>query len=277
MKFQSSILLVLMIVLPSATSAQLYDVDSNQNPPDIQWKQIKTPHYQIIFPEEITSEAQRVANTIEYVYGPIAKTLKTCPDPIPLVLTSRSVISNAHVQLAPRKTEWWSTPPQSSLLGTADWYNLLASHELRHVAQFSKLNSGFTRLAGILWGDYGRSVFTFVSVPSWFFEGDAVGTETALSNSGRGRMPEFDMEIRAILLSGKKPSYYKAYLRSFKDWYPNHYHLGYLLATEVKREYGADVWSNVLVRTSLQTRKNLLPLWIRKQPVHFKQKFLHPA
>jgi hypothetical protein len=99
-------------------------------------------------------------------------------------------------------------------------------------------------------GELGRLVYTFYSAPLWFFEGDAVGIETALTDGGRGRQPAFDMDIRALLVSGERYSYDKAYFGSYRDWFPSIYPLGYLLTTHVKRKYGPEAWSRVLDRLS---------------------------
>ncbi|MDI6808650.1 MAG: hypothetical protein QME66_06690 [Candidatus Eisenbacteria bacterium] len=167
-----------------------------------------------------------------------------------MFLTNQIVEANGYVTLAPRMSEWFSTPPQSQFGGVNEWYDLLVSHEGRHVVQFDKMDQGFTRIAGFLFGDQGRLAFSFLSVPVWWWEGDAVGSETALTNSGRGRQPSFDMGIRTLLLSGRRYSYYKSYLGSYKDYCPNYYELGYQLATHVKRSHGPEAWSRVIDRSS---------------------------
>ena len=63
-------------------------------------------------------------------------------------------------------------------------------------------------------------------------------------------MPRFGLHIRALLLSGKRYSYYKAHHRSYRDWYPGHYQLGYYLTTYVRRHHGAEVWDKVLGSTT---------------------------
>ena len=224
-------------------------LDSNQPPPGIHWRQLQTQHYAVIFPAEIESEAQRVANTLEYLHQPLRKTLRVESRRWPLVLSNRSTVANGYVSLAPRKSEWFATPPQENFSGTEEWYNLLAVHEGRHMAQFDYHERGFTRLTSFLFGDVGR-LLSFWQTPAWYWEGDAVGIETALSRSGRGRIPEFDIGVRALELSGFRYSYYKAFLNSYRDYYPNHYTLGYLMTTHVRRRYGADAWARIITRSA---------------------------
>ena len=51
------VITVIVFVLPLAVTAQF--IDTIQEPPGIEWKKIDTPHFQVVFPEEITAEAQR--------------------------------------------------------------------------------------------------------------------------------------------------------------------------------------------------------------------------
>jgi hypothetical protein len=83
-------------------------------------------------------------------------------------------------------------------------------------------------------------------VPQWFFEGDAVGTETAFTRSGRGRIPYFGLGLRANLLSGRQYAYQKAVNGSLRDLVPDWYVLGYFLTSYAKTHYGPDVWSRAL-------------------------------
>src|SRR5690606_41616914 len=92
-------------------------------------------------------------------------------------------------QLAPRRSEFFTTPPQRN--DFQDWLGQLAVHELRHVVQIDKLTGYlsapfFEQLAFAIYG---------ITLPSWFFEGDAVTTETVLSNSGRGRLRSWDLPL----------------------------------------------------------------------------------
>jgi len=231
-------------------SQLLAQLNANQNPPGIHWKRIRTNYFDIIVPGEMLAEGQRVANTMEYLRPSLEKTMYSRLRKWPLVLNSRSAVANGWVGYLPRMSEWYPAAPQDEFGGTLDWYHLLAVHEGRHMAQFDAFDQGFNRLAGICFGELGLGAFTFFGTPIWFIEGDAVATETALSNSGRGRQPIFDMGIRTLLLSGQRYSYYKAFLRSYKDYYPNFYALGYHLVTHNRREFGADVWSSIMRRSA---------------------------
>ena len=235
---------VLAMLIPGSLVAQA--VSGNQDPPGLDWRQIQTKRFTVIFPETITTDAQRVANTLEHIYGPVSKTLRGPQKPLEVVLTNQAAKFGGLVALAPRRSVWFSTPPQNTELLNGEWYELLATHEMRHVVQYDRMRRGLVRLVGVLSGEMGESVMVHLLTPLWFWEGDAVGIETALSQTGRGRNPLFALDIRALLLAGQRYSYYKAYFRSYRDWYPNHYQLGYFLTTYVKRRYGPETWNKVM-------------------------------
>ena len=69
--------------------------------------------------------------------------------------------------------------------------------------------------------------------------------------SGRGRLPSFEMEIKAIL--AEKPelySYEKAIFGSYRDYIPDHYQYGYQMVSHARNKYGNDLWENVLNYTA---------------------------
>jgi len=84
-----------------------------------------------------------------------------------------------------------------------------------------------------------------LAVPPWFWEGDAVVQETALSSSGRGRMPVFQAALNTIANSEKPFSYEKMVGGSYKDRVPDRYALGYALSMHGRQAYGNDFWSDV--------------------------------
>jgi hypothetical protein len=221
-----------------------------QNPPSVKWRTIDTKNFVIIFPSEIDSVAQKIANKLEWSYIQATKSLTVNPKKVPLVLNSQSLTSNAYAALGPRHMGWYLQPPPSvGSLGHGDWTSMLSIHEYRHIVQYAKNNRNFTKFMTLLFGDAGQGMMRW-SIPDWFFEGDAIVMETALTKAGRGRMPEFDMHIRTLELTNQKFNYDQAYLGSYKRFYPSHYHLGYPMAAYARVNFGSDIWDKVLERTS---------------------------
>jgi hypothetical protein len=181
-----------------------------------------------------------MANTIPCIYPYEGSSLGVRKSSFPIVLQNRGVIANGFVQLGPKKSEFNTTPPQQ--FDSQDWLNNLAVHELRHAAQFDLLTGGrrspFPENIYFAWMG--------LSIPLWFFEGDAVVTETSLTQSGRGRQPSWIMPFRASLLSGKTFSYSKANFGSNKDVTPGYYQLGYLLNANIRQKFGKHIFEDVL-------------------------------
>ena len=177
-----------------------------------------------------------MANTFQKIYPLVGHSLRQQKTSIPIVLQNRGTLANGFVQLAPKKSQFYTTPPQQ--FDSQDWLNNLAVHELRHVAQFDKLTGG--KSSEIYFAYLG------ISVPTWFFEGDAVSIETSLTKAGRGKQPSWIMPFRTSLLSGKNFSYSKAYFGSSKDQTPGYYQLGYLLTSQLRKEFGKNSIDSLL-------------------------------
>ena len=216
-----------------------------QNPPALRWQEVRTPHFRVIYAGGLDSAAQRTAARLEQLHGPGAATLGVRPRPIGVVLQNQTTVPNGFVTFLPRHAEFFTTPQQGFGLGTVDWLDGLAVHEYRHVGQFEKARQGVGRVLGPLLGDGALGVAA-LGVPQWFFEGDAVGTETALTRSGRGRIPSFNAGLRANLLAGRRYSYQKAVSGSLRDQVPDWYVLGYFMTSYLKAHHGPAVWASVL-------------------------------
>lgn len=218
----------------------------NNNGPSVNWQQIKTPHFRIIFPENFGDKAQEVANNFERIHDPL-KFGDKAPRRIDVVLRNQNAISNGFVSLAPRRSEFYTMPSQNvNFTGTNEWLDLLTVHEYRHIAQFQHSRRGFNKLLYLLFGQATQAGMAFASVPRWFWEGDATLVETLHTRSGRGRIPEFSRVFRSNLLEGKRFNYNKQHLRSFKDFIPDHYRLGYHFAAHIrKRTRDPEVWDKI--------------------------------
>ncbi|RYF78493.1 MAG: hypothetical protein EOO39_01300 [Cytophagaceae bacterium] len=225
----------------------------SQNPTSLRWYRVETPHFKVLYPEGFEQPAKRTAQRLEQVYEPVSAGLDRRPRPLSVILQNQTSVSNGFATLYPRRAEFFTAPPQDpSLLGTLNWLDLLAVHEYRHIVQYEKALQGYGRILYTLLGAQGLGFPSQIVTPGWFLEGDAVGTETILTQSGRGRLPAFELAMRTNLLTRKPFSYAKAVGGSFRDNVPNHYELGYFLTTKLKRTYGPDAWSKSLNRIYTQ-------------------------
>ncbi len=241
---------ILAFVLIFNTSGKSQQTSVLENNPALKWHQINTPNFKIIFPKGFEEQANRMANTMEHIRTPEGNTMGTLPKKISVVLQNQSSVSNAFVSITPRRSEFYTMPSQNyNFIGNNDWMNLIASHEYRHMVQFQHAKRGFNKALYYLFGNNTLSVMSYISVPPWFWEGDAVVTETAFTKSGRGRIPYFDLVFKTNLMEGRAFNYNKQFLRSYKHNIPDHYVLGYNMVSYLRQRTGnPDVWKNVTAR-----------------------------
>jgi len=248
--FTKSLSLIAACLIVFQSQAQESTVNDN-NAPSLKWYQLNTTHFRILYPLGYELQAQRMANTLEYIHAPESKTMGASPRKISLILQNQTSISNGFVSITPRRSEFYGMPSQNyNFTGNNDWLNLLATHEYRHMVQFQHATRGFNRLVYYGFGNFGLSAMSYLGAPQWFWEGDAVATETAFTNSGRGRIPNFDLLFRTNLMEGRTFNYHKQYLRSYKHNIPDHYKLGYHMVSYLRRKTNdAEVWEKVTKRS----------------------------
>ncbi len=239
------LLLLLVFIYPChLVKAQYFQ--TGQDPASIRWRQIQTRNFQLIFPDYYEEQARKLAGDLDAVYPYGGFTLKHNPRKIPVVLHTQTVESNGLVAWAPKRAEFYTIPHQS--IYPQDWLEQLALHEFRHVVQVDKLHSNLPRSVKWILGEQVTGLAFGLFLPWWFIEGDAVVTETSLSNFGRGRHPSFLMEHQAQVVEKGVYSYDKAFFRSYRDFVPNHYRMGYYLTGNIRARHGAEIWENVLTR-----------------------------
>jgi hypothetical protein len=235
-----------LLILALFFCGRVFAQDFGAYPSSVKWKQINNDTVRVIFPEGMDIQAQRVANVTSYLQRYHTKSIGYKHRKIDLVLRNQTVISNAYVGLGPYRSEFFTTPPsQSNELGSIPWVDQLSIHEYRHIEQFSNAYRGASLLGAILAGDGGFIAMADLSVPDWFWEGDAVANETAVSQQGRGRMPSFYLGFRAMELSNKRFTYEKIRNGSYRDYVPNHYYSGYLMCSYARNRFGNEIWNPV--------------------------------
>jgi hypothetical protein len=237
-----SILSLLSLIIYSQKSSAQFFEDS-QAPLSQKWYKIETKNFQLIFPEEMKSKAPTLADQVNRSLRTTSRNYKITPRKIPFIIHNTNLQTNGFVQLSPRKSELYSTAGAEP--DNQTWLPNLILHESRHVSQFDKLTGKlrapfFEQLALAYYG---------LTVPSWYFEGDATLTETIYSEGGRGRLPAFEMPIKANFQSNHNYSFNKYLLGSYKDIVPSYYTIGYLMTSTLKSElpsnYEADLFSEL--------------------------------
>ena len=221
------------------------------NPPSVRWHQVQTPNFRVLYTRGFEDQAQRVANSLEHIRVPAAKSLGSQPRRMTFILQNRSAVSNGFVSILPRRSEFYAMPTQDyNFIGTNDWLDLLTAHEYRHVVQYQHATRGFNKAIYYLFGSISLAGMAQVAAPSWFWEGDAVATETALTPSGRGKIPNFGLLMKTNLLEGRKFNYHKQHLRSYRHNIPDHYVLGYYMVSHLRRKTNdPDIWSKITARS----------------------------
>lgn len=216
------------------------------HPPSVKWKQVNTDTSRVIFPAGLDSAANRVAAVVNALDRYTQYTIGNRRRKINIVLQPSTTISNAYVGLGPFRSELQLTPPQNSFdLGSLPWVDNLAIHEYRHVQQYNNFNRGLSKVFSVLFGQEGQALANALTVPDWFFEGDAVYNETKVSRQGRGRLPYFFNDYRSLWQAGKNYSWMKLRNGSLRDFVPDHYKLGYMLTAYGYEKYGSEFWKNV--------------------------------
>lgn len=240
------LLVFIALILVRPVCGQYFS--TGQDPASIKWRQIKTKKFQLIYPSTFEKRSQYLANILDIISKEETKTLSAKVPRIPIILHTASSESNGLTVWAPKRIEFYPCPPQSTY--PEEWLEQLAIHEYRHAVQTSKMNQGFTKVLSYIVGQQGTGAVLGLFIPPWFLEGDAVCTETALSNSGRGRVALFENILRAQLLEKGSYSYDKAVLGSLKNFVPDQYALGYPLVAESRKVYGLKLWNTALDRSA---------------------------
>jgi len=233
---------VISVVFLTVGQAQIPSNPLGNNKLGLQWQQIETDKVNLIFPKGMNTQANRIVNLVHSLWENDSPSIGNNHVKAPIILQPQTVLSNGFVTVAPFRSEFFARAPQFD--GTTDWLDHLTIHEYQHIKQFNQSRQGITGLVRKILGDWAWGGMLGLAIPRWYFEGDAVIAETAFTNSGRGRFPDFTMEYKSLLDIGIKYEYEKAAAGSFKDYVPNWYNLGYHLLSYGRQEYGAELWKN---------------------------------
>jgi hypothetical protein len=241
------IYLTLLLVVWLAFQAKGQFYVKGQDPSNLRWSQLKDTSSTIIYHDGLDSLAQIFGKYLNHSLRVVPKTLDHKPARFPLVMHGGSILSNGFVSWAPKRMEIVSTPSLDAY--PEPWLFHLALHETRHIVQVDKLNAGFFKPFNFLIGEQSVGL-ALLFVPLWYLEGDAVYTETALSQGGRGRQASFYRHYLThfAVNEGSKYTFDKWLLGSYKNHIPSYYNLGYQLVGYTNQRFGHEVWGNALTR-----------------------------
>ncbi|MBN2731556.1 MAG: PD40 domain-containing protein [Balneolaceae bacterium] len=182
-------------------SAQFYPT---QYRPPVNWQQLSTDHFKIIFPQGEDSAAYNTARILEEQYPGVQKLTGGSLTNFPVILTNYNDRSNGIVTTLHFRSEIDIPPIQGKALNpkTGGWLQNVVPHELVHALQFSNLGGfGLGRIVNIFSPDLARSLHG--APPSGIQEGLATyyESEFVAQNGGRGNYPFFTNPFDAIFTS----------------------------------------------------------------------------
>ncbi len=216
------------------------------HPATLKWKQVDDANAKVIFTNGNDSQARRIHNIVSMLDTTTLYSIGNKSRKWNIVLLNQTTVPNAYVRLAPVISEFYMTPDQDNFSnGSLRWDDNLVIHENRHMQQFSNFNEGLTKVFSFFLGQEGQLLANGITIPNYFFEGDAVWQETLVSSQGRGRLPYFFNGMKSLWQSNKNYNWMKLRSGSLKDFVPDHYALGYPLVAYGYEKYGADFWRKV--------------------------------
>ena len=240
----SGILLILAL-LPLGAQAQFYY--NGRGPMDIKWRQIKSPHYKLVYPDYYAPTAVALAGFMDSIAPAVTYGFARKPQRLPIILHTENLHSNGEVVWAPKRMELMTTAPGGDIYADP-WLKQLAVHESRHVVQLSSLRSGVTRVASWLFGQAGTCVGMLV-VPKWVLEGDATMAETQFSEFGRAYQPSFTVGMRALFAADSANvdlESDKWIAGSYRTYIPGIYEYGYQMVAAGSRYHGPEMWGRAV-------------------------------
>lgn len=241
-------LLILLLSLTTAASAQLYP--TQYRPGNLNWQQLKTPHFKIMYPEAEDSLAWRSGQIMENQYKTAQDLVGGSLSDFPLIINNYNDRSNGFVTSLHFRSEIDAQNFKSKSLSprSGSWLETVLPHELVHALQFSNTGGfGVGGVVNLLSPDMARSFHG--AIPSGHIEGLAVHheSEEVRQHGGRGNYPYFTNQFDAIFNSDRRWSMGQMSHSSARSRPLNrHYIGGYEFTSWMQKIYGQDASRNAL-------------------------------
>jgi len=237
------------VFLFSASSfAQFYP--TKHRPPDQNWQQLKTPHFEFIFAQENESQARELAKILESQYASVQDIVGGELDNFPIILNNYNDRSNGFVTPFNFRSEIELPPIKGKSLNpqTGNWLTNVGPHELVHALQFSNLGDyNIPRFISLFSPDLARMFHS--AIPMGMHEGIAVyhETERVTAHGGRGQYPFFTNQFDATFSSEQRWSMGQLMqTSSYTRPFGRHYIGGYEFTDWLHLEYGDNITQQAL-------------------------------
>lgn len=230
-----------IFLFPLSAFAQL------EVPPDLKWKTLKTPHFEIIFNAKQQDLGLLYAEKLEKAYAELRSYFHSLPEKTIVIINDKTDVTNGYATRIPYPhiMAYPVLPgPEESLADTGDWAFELLAHEYTHILNFEPANGIMKPLRFV----FGNIIAPNILLPTWWKEGVAVEMETRLGNHGRLRSFYQDATIRAMVEDKTFYSYDIAEANEYIPTWP-----------EGMRAYlfGSLMWSQMFTEHGLHVAKDL--------------------
>ncbi len=250
MKDIKLILLFVFLAMPGLAFGQLYNPTVINRPSGLNWQQLKTPHFRIIFPDGEDSLAYRSAAILESQYESISNLTGGRLNNFPVVLNNYNYLSNGFVT----SFNFRSEIDLSALKGkgmnpqSGDWLETVLPHELVHATHFNvqqpfdEKKVSIPNFISLFSPDIARTFHGFP--PVGLHEGLAVyhETESVAPNGGRGNYTFNTNRFNSNFGSSDRWNMGQTLITSdYSQPYNRHYVAGYTFMDWLHDEYGDDI------------------------------------
>lgn len=186
----------------AVTVATMAPHQASARDPRIEWHQIETEHFRVLFDSRHYELGRRYAEHAERSWQILAPVLRSFPDKTTVLIDDTQDVANGAATVFPYPTVFiYPAPPEAggSIADSGPWSFELMAHEYTHIANMEPTH-GFFRILRNLFGSIVRPN---MMLPRWYLEGLAVELETRFSPSGgRLRSPNFTAIPRAMVEAG---------------------------------------------------------------------------
>ena len=179
--------------------------------PWLDWRTVTTQNYRFHFPRDLEEWTRATAAHVESIDSSIVALVGYAPNrPIDVVVDDPFSIANGYaLPFIDRPVSvWWATPPdpRNDIGNFRTWGDMLATHELTHVAHLARPSRNPLNRA--IWATLPANMGPIaLKSPRWVYEGYATYIEGRISGTGRPNNVWRPAILRQWAIEGHLPTY----------------------------------------------------------------------